>query len=254
MSAFVNEDVLDPELLQSPPSRESTSTEIAEILEPWRPQRLRHIAAAFIEGHHKHDYYILRTYYGGGAVDDAKLRGWLDTLFEEREEVAIWPENEWLYVLDDPTLFDFADDYTEVYTILPELAGQEADRRFTDEDVEEAREAAEAKKEHAPHIPEEEHWEDAITYAAAVKRKPWMFILDEDAFKDEELGLSLRDKKGIPVKEWTIRPDFDSLDGLHMDDFRGKLWQQGWWEIPTARKYRTRGRIMRGLMERVRGK
>ena len=254
MSAFVNEDVLDPELLLSPPSRVPTAGEIAEILEPWRPERLRRIAAAFVEGRHAHDYYILRTYYGGGAADDAKLRGWLDGIFEEQEEIAILPENEWLYVLDDPALFDFADDYTGVYSILPELAGQEADRRFTDEDVKEARSEAEAKKKYEPHIPEEEHWEDAITHAAAIRGTPWMLILDEDAFMDEELGLSLRDKKGISVKESTIFPTADSLYGLHADNFRGRLWNQGWWGIPTAREYRTRGSIMRGLMERVRGK
>ncbi|KAK3900483.1 hypothetical protein C8A05DRAFT_45688 [Staphylotrichum tortipilum] len=243
VSSFIHEDVLDPELFRSPPSRIPTAAEVADILEPWRPERLRRIAAAFLEHRHKHDYYILRTYCGGGAADDAKLRGWLDTLFEERDDVGIWPENEWLYVLDDPTLFDFADDYTGVYSILPELAGNEMDRRFMDEDVEKARKAGRVQIRDEPHIPEEEHWEDAITWVAAV-RMP---------FEEQELGLSLRDTKGVPVKECTIYLDVESLEGLKIDCARGKLWETGWYEIPAAGEYKTRGKIIRRLMARVKG-
>ena len=79
VAAYIDEDVLDPVLLVSPMSRIPTDAEVAEILSPWRPEKLRRIAAAHLASHTE-SYYILRTHYGGGAADDARLRGWIDDL------------------------------------------------------------------------------------------------------------------------------------------------------------------------------
>jgi hypothetical protein len=126
VEAYIGEDVLDPEQLASPPSRAPTASEIAEILAPWRPQKLRRIAAAHLgqvgvagftrQAKWDIHFYILRTHYGGGAADDARLRSWLD---QGSEGPEIEPEDEWFTVLNDAKLFDFGDYWQEVYDVFP---------------------------------------------------------------------------------------------------------------------------------------
>ncbi|GAB1317702.1 hypothetical protein MFIFM68171_07912 [Madurella fahalii] len=246
VAAYIDEDVLDMDLLSLPPSRLPTATEIAEILAPWRPQKLRRIAAAHLNGS-PHYYYFLRTHYAGGAADDAKPRSWLD--LEPLEGADISPENEWFSVLDDAELFDFGDAWQEVYGVLPELAAPQPDRRFTDHGIWYARKTA--RDMVAPEEPEDKYYQDAIMEYATIGTM-WLLVLDEEAFEPEELGLILRDKKGNPVKETTIRPE--ELGAFYITWSRGATSESGYWEYAAVgKKYRTRGKIMRKLLPMVKG-
>lgn len=244
MAAYIEEDVLDPELLSSPTTRVPTDAEIADILEPWRPQKLRRIAAAHLAGSPDH-YCFLRTHYPGGAADDAKLRTWLDLgLFEGAN---IESGNEWFSVLDDAELFAFGDDWQQVYTVLPELAAPEPDRRFTDKDAEYARDMARDLAQ--PEEPDDELYQDEIMLHASIGTL-WLLVLEEEAFETEELWLIVRDKKGNPVKETTIRPN--ELGAFYISNQRGAMSESGYWqEGAVGKKYRLRGKIMRKLLPMV---
>ncbi|KAL2133699.1 hypothetical protein VTI74DRAFT_1875 [Chaetomium olivicolor] len=234
VAAYIEKDVLDPELLASPPTRIPTAAEIAEILSPWRPQKLRRMAAALLAGSREH-YYFLRT--------------WLEL---DMEGPDIFPENEWFCVLDDAELFNFGDAWQDVYDVLPELAAPDADRRFTNEHVEWARSTATDLIESEPHVHGEEHYEDAIMQIATIGEPPWLIVLDEEAFETEELGLILRDKKGNPVKETVITPN--ELGAFYMADARGASYSGGYWRhAAVGRQYQTRGEIMRKLLPLVKG-
>lgn len=240
----------DADLLASPPSRIPTEAEIAEILAPWRPQKLRRIAAAYVVPNSGlHEWCFLRTYYGGGAANDAKLRGWLD--LDECEWAGVNPENEWHAVLDDPALFDVGDDWQRVYAMLPELAARVSDRRFSDEDVETVREWAMMHKEPGEEIDDEEY-EDCIMQVAMLG-SAWLLVLDEEAFETGELGLILRDAKGNSVKETTIKPE--DLNYYYIASaIKGMVSETGYWQNAVmGKKYRSRGRIMRELLLRVKG-
>ncbi|EAQ88287.1 hypothetical protein CHGG_04906 [Chaetomium globosum CBS 148.51] len=250
LAAYIDEDVLDPELLASPPSRIPTEAEIAEILAPWRPQKLRCIAASYVVPNSGfHQWLILRTYYGGGAADDAKLRDWLD--LDECEGSQIQPEDEWHSVLDDPALFDVGDDWQRVYTLLPELAARVPDRRFTDWHVETVRNFAAMHKKPGEGVDDEEYEDLIMRYA--VMGSAWLLVLDEDAFEAGEFGLIMRDAKGNPVKETTIKPD-------HLQYFyvayaiKGSIYESEYWqEIAVGERYWTGGKIMGELLARVKG-
>lgn len=245
VAAYIDEDVLDPELLTSPMSRIPTDAEVAEILSPWRPEKLRRIAAAHLTSHAE-SYYILRTHYGGGAADDARLRDWIDDAEGPNFEP---PENEWFCVLDDAELFDFGDYWQCVYDALLELAAPKPDRRFTADEIAYARERAQTMA--GCEQPGDEYLEAAILLAAKTL-PPWLLVLDKEAFETEELGLIFRDKKGNPVKETELAPDemFTFRGALE----RGMLPESGHWEYGrVGRKYRIRGEIMRQLLPLVRG-
>lgn len=247
--------MLDPDLLASPMTRTPTETEISEILEPWRPQKLRRIAAAhlhlepfkFSDWPH---FYLLRTYYDGGAEDDAKLRRWLDELLSIHYDIE--PEHEWFAVLDDAELFDVYD-WPEVYDILPELAAPRPDRRFTLQDVEWAREWAKEliKSDYMKYETEDEHYAEAIREHLAGYSGPWLVVLDRESFEKDDLGLMFRDKKGRSVKEAEIRPE--DLNDFRCSSDRGRT-HEGWWEHAyVPKRYRVNGKRMRPLLSLVKG-
>jgi hypothetical protein len=152
-------------------------------------------------------------------------------------------------VLDDAELFDFGDDWQQVYTVLPELAAPRADRQIFD--IEGIRETV--RETIAPEELDDEHYEDAIMLNATIGTN-WLLVLDEEAFETEELGLILRDEKGNPVKETTITPN-DELNGFYISvSIRGMLSELGYWQdAAVGKKYRKRGKIMRKLLPLVKG-
>ncbi|KXX72850.1 hypothetical protein MMYC01_210576 [Madurella mycetomatis] len=252
VEAYIDEGVLDLELLSSPPSRVPTDAEVADILAPWRPQKLRRIAAAHLgllpfEGQGPH-FYLLRTYYGGGADDDAKLRSWLD---ENLNNFDIEPEYGWFSVLDDAELFGVGDCWQEVYDLFPELAAPEPDRRFTEEHVAWALKRAKRLIKNDPDESEDEHYADAIRQVAALGGPPWLIVIDEEAFRTEELGLIFRDLKGNPVKEAEIEPYM--LNEFYGRYERGMMYEGHWEHANVPKKYRVPGEIMRRLLPLVKG-
>ncbi|KAK4097135.1 hypothetical protein N658DRAFT_500813 [Parathielavia hyrcaniae] len=174
------------------------AAEVAEILAPWRPQKLRRIAAVHLglagfRARPRPHFYILRTHYGGGAADGARLRSWLDQGADVGPDIAL--DEKWFSVLGDIELFGFRDCWQAVYGVLPELAAPKPDRRFTDQDVEWAQEFAADLVETKPDESEEEHYADATRQVAAADGPPWLIVVDEEAFSAEDLGLIFRDKR-----------------------------------------------------------
>ena len=247
VAAYIDEDMLDPAVLAS--TRVPSAAEIADILEPWRPQKLRRIASALLGGRADR-YYLLRTYYGGGEADDIKVRTWLDLHLAVGDKYQVVPPwHEWFCVMDDPEIFDFGDDWQDVYDVLPELAAPEADRRFTDANVESARE--EVKDQIADGdgwdcMMDGERYQEAIMREAVVSSPPWLLVLDKDALDEDEFGLIMRDKKGNPVKEAEIRPR--ALDEFMVRYARGMFYEGYWEHARTGNKYQIRGKIMRRLL------
>jgi hypothetical protein len=76
-------------------------------------------------------------------------------------------------------------------------------------------------------------------------------VLDEEAFKTENLGLIWRDKKGNPVKEAEIRPNM--FRDFYIRGSRGMAYEGYWEHSFVPKKYRIRGKIMRKLMPLVKG-
>lgn len=201
----------------------------------------------------KQDFLFLRTYYAGGEADDAKLREWLEA--DEPEGLDLAPADLWWMVLDDEGLFGHldggGDDWLGVYETLPELAAPRRVRAFTEDDVEYARTWTPD-----PALPEwevyEEDYEEAVQQAAC-RSVTWLIVIDKEAFETDEVGFIFRDKKGNIVRESSVR--FDQLYGDWI------LWMvrgnpratYSWGGSVPRKKYKSKGRIMRELLPRVKG-
>lgn len=175
------------------------------------------------------------------------MRSWLDN---DINDMTIDPGHHWFCVLDDAELFDVPD-WPDVYDVLPELAAPRPDRRFIEEHIEWAQSVAKRRAENDPDEYEDmdEHYADAIRQTVTIGGSPWLIVLDEEAFRTEELGLIFRDKKGNAVKQSEIEP-------YRLDEFHGRservMTYEGWWEHAfVPKKYRVRGKIMRTLLPLV---
>ncbi|CAI4215994.1 unnamed protein product [Parascedosporium putredinis] len=220
---FIDEDVLEPEVSMEGP-------------------RLLTIAQKLWKSGPPDDYYFLRTHYGGGSDDDAKLEEWLNQ--DPCEGVELNPEDKWWVVLDDAELFDFGDDWQRVYKVLPELAAPRARRGFTSDAIREIYDFATMHGE-----ADEDDYEDAIRCDAACA-VAWLLILDEEAFREGELGLMFRDSHGNVVKDSSIKPD--QLRELYIYNFRGAQRESSFWlDAAIGKKYKTRGKIMRTILPQV---
>ncbi|KAL2801781.1 hypothetical protein BJX63DRAFT_151083 [Aspergillus granulosus] len=108
-----------------PHTRTPTEEEIATILRPWRPDRLRWTAwNLWRDDVDDRNPVLLRTYYD--PKDDERVRGWT-TLCEDYEAVSEWS------LLDNPQLFDFEASagggpeerkpaWLRIFDILPEIS------------------------------------------------------------------------------------------------------------------------------------
>ncbi|KAK4117961.1 hypothetical protein N657DRAFT_675849 [Parathielavia appendiculata] len=142
--------------------------------------KLRRIAAVHLglvpdEGQGPY-FYLLRTYYGGGADDAAKLRSWLDEDLNNSEIEA-------------------------VYNVFHELAAPEPDRRCTESMLSRRRTERRGLIKNGTDESEDEHYADAIRQVVALGGPPWLISQDETAFETEELGLIFQDMKGNPWEE-----------------------------------------------------
>lgn len=195
--AFIQEDTTSVDLGRSP-----SEAEVGGILQPWRAQELRTIAQQHSERDTYGRYFVLRTYYGGGEADGAKLWEWLDQ--DPSQGFKIAEQDRWWQVLDDAALFDVdgddGDDWQRVYRVLPELAAPGRERRPPG-DFEYVREMATMHNSD----PQDEDFEFWILTMAFMGN--WLLIADRYAFEKGELRLVFRDNKGNIVKESRIRPD-----------------------------------------------
>lgn len=235
--------------------------EIALILEPWRSQKLRSIAAKHLKpgelklGESFFGFYFLRTNYAGGEADDAKLMDWIESSRDEGLP-SMDPDDEWWKILSDAEVFNVDDDedwddWRKVYDVLPELAAPGMQRGFTSSDISEVRQALEDRFGSAEAVEAgacEDDYEDAIMEMAAVGK--WLIVLDKLAFETGELRLLFRDGKGNVVKECGI--EVEELAELVNHCERLSLGDSGWFlGAGTGRRYGPKGRIMRELLQRV---
>ncbi|KAL2131347.1 hypothetical protein VTI74DRAFT_5236 [Chaetomium olivicolor] len=197
--AFVQEDIVAFAYQITP-----TPEQIRTILGPWRPQKLRWIAVKHSRGggEGERNFYFLRTYYDGGAADNAKPRIWLD-LERPDDGLEIPCEHEWWLVLDDKEVFGVVEERDDgsvaswpgVYEVFPELAAPSLERQLVSEG-----------------------FVSSIQRSIATTRER-LLILDRKAFETGELGLIFRDEKGNVVRQGTIWPD--ELDEVTIYTERG---------------------------------
>jgi hypothetical protein len=223
---------------------------VPSVLMPWRSQKMRRIAEKHAQQDFGKDITLLRTHYAGGAADDARFSEWLEEI-DYNEEYS--KDDMWWYILDDPDLFDMgSNEWHAVYDVLPELAAKAPDRSFTQNDIKDAREVVEDKRE-AGHEVDEFDYQEAIMRTASYGHN-FLLVLDKEAFDDGELLLVHRDKKGNVIRQATIEPSNVELLMMYVNG-RGTFRESEYWDgIEDGKRYKWRGGIMRNLIPIVMGK
>jgi hypothetical protein len=155
---------LAPELLEQPPSRVPTADEIEIILAPWRPQKLRRIAAQYAKG------------YGYECVE-------------------YHAADEWFVVLDDPDVFDFGDGWQGAYRVLPELAAPKAKRWRADECALDVSYSLQEEVDSLSETDRDKEVEEQLRINASYGGI-WLLVLDREAFETDLFALKVRDEKG----------------------------------------------------------
>ncbi|KAK4171115.1 hypothetical protein QBC36DRAFT_340593 [Triangularia setosa] len=268
VNAFINEDVIGPEYQAM--THTPTEQEIITILESWRSQKVRAIAAKHSSNSWLHfeneGFYVLRTSYQDGKEDGEKLNEWLgydelkglseadieDTLFDRSgrgEQMIMHPKDRWWMVLDDKELFDVDDadndnNWQAVYSIFPELAAPSMDRRF---DMNHAIDTLVLSPNREL---SEDDYEDAVLEAASRRLHYPLIIIDQEAFETSQIYLVWRDPKGNVVKD--MRGDTAGLPYLQYDINRLCVHEVGWWTEACFGKlysiYGKKGKLMRKLL------
>ncbi|KAH8891137.1 hypothetical protein GQ53DRAFT_794319 [Thozetella sp. PMI_491] len=246
--AFIQEDVVASS--PSDPSIPAGAEEVVQsVLVPWRVQQLRRVAEKYVTQSNQlfDELVVLRTYYGGGAADDEKLRDWLEQA-DPMEDAFGGVDDRWWRVLNDATLFDMgSENWSRVYEVLPELAASSHHRAFSNKDIDATQELVLAKGDEAEL--EEDDYEDAIMGIASAS-SGMLLVVDQKAFENEEFWLIFRDKKGNIIKEGTIKPD--EVQYLREYNSRGALWESEYWlDAAVGKKYKTRGEVMQALLPLV---
>ncbi|KAI6766021.1 hypothetical protein HG530_007091 [Fusarium avenaceum] len=251
VQAFLKEDDVSP--FTSTFSDASLSADIQNLIDtvlvPWRPQKLRRIAEKYARDMAFDSIVVLRTYYGGVGDEDRMTR-WVYDAAESFEDSNPGQnlfgdlEDHWWHVLDDASLFDTGSgDWQSVYNALPELATPALQRNFNQHVVDSVKEEMLAILE--TREPEEEDYEDAASSAAV--QGCWLLVLDEEAFKDEEMLLIFRDMKGDVIRQISIKPD--EVENLPHYRLRGSIRESGYWtDAVVAKKYKSRGEVMRAVL------
>lgn len=277
VKAFINEDVIGPEYQSI--THVPTQQEINTILKPWRPQKIRAIAAKHLSiswpDFKNEGFCVLRTWYQGGEEADAKLEQWFgydelkglseveieETLLDRDrqggDKMKMKPKNRWWMVLDDKDMFDVEDennddDWLDVYKILPELAAPSVHRGLN---VIDALDNLHLDGTPYPRKsePSEEAYEDAVLEVASGGLRYPLVILDQEAFETGQIYLVWRDAKGKVVKD--IRDDIAGLPYLQHDIHRVCAYEIGWWTEACFGKqydiYGKKGKMMRKLLPLV---
>ncbi|KAK2781148.1 hypothetical protein FQN52_001795 [Onygenales sp. PD_12] len=240
VEAFIQAEAIPTDTLRIP-----TAEEIRTILEPWRPAKLRRIAHQHVRNAASYDgFYFLRTYYDGGAEDDAKLREWFGDfesdfyhVFRDAGSPAYYGgdnddgvgtrTNMWWILLDDPTLFDVGDVWTRVYNILPELVKPVNTRPFHAM-AEQLKLRGELTESYGYKPRSEDVFNRMLLLACNGSNRNPIVLLDKKAFATGRWGLLYLDAKGEVVKKSEMHPD--SLNYLNMGQEIELIVRKGWWE------------------------
>ncbi|PGH35115.1 hypothetical protein GX50_02037 [[Emmonsia] crescens] len=238
VETFIQAEVIPTDTLRIP-----TAEEI-HILEPYRSAKLRRIARQHVCNAVSYDgFYFLRTYYDGGAEDDAKLREWFVDfesnfyyLFRDASSPAYGgdnddevgtPTNMWWILLDDPTLFDVGDVWTRVYNTLPELVKPINTRPFQAM-AEQLKLKGELTECYGYNPRSEDVFNRMLLLACNGSNRNPIVLLDKKAFSTGTWGLLYLDAKGEIVKKSEMHPD--SLNYLNMGQEIELIVRKGWWE------------------------
>lgn len=231
MQAFLKEDDVSTFASFSDASLSTDKQNLIDtVLVPWRPQKLRRIAEKYACDMAFDSIVVLRTYYDGVDYDNRMSR-WVYGAAESFEESNPGQdlfgdlEDHWWHVLDDASLFDTgSEDWQSVYNALPELATPALQRNFNQHVFDSVKEEISAILE--------EDYEDAVSSAAV--QGCWLLVLDEKAFKDEEMLLVFRDIKGDVVRQIAIKPD--EVENLPHYRLRGSIRESGYWTDAVVAK------------------
>ncbi|KAJ0361675.1 hypothetical protein COL26b_013649 [Colletotrichum chrysophilum] len=211
-------------------SRIPTTEEVREILQPWRPDKIRKIADQLL--HETCDnLVVLRTCYDSEGGDEKMQQ--LITQEEDADGMGFLHEELWWRYLDDRELFDFGDDWSRVFDLLPELVGHSGRRRS----IEPAK-LAEARASENP--------EDDIQYLALSDRP--LLIASRDVLESDdepEYEVVFLDGYGNPVRYSSVGPE--DMMYLRMAPQRGMQLSQWWADGDVAEPYEADGEMGRVL-------
>jgi hypothetical protein len=209
-----------------------TGTEIADILQPWRPLALRRVAAHIAHGYEP-ELIILRTHYGADDDSAEKMGEWLE--IDQEEDEFFDEETLWWRILDDPVLFNVGEEWERVLDLLPELAGRTGSQRCK-EGIR-AAELAEAR--------EAKDTEEVVQNLAFTGPAP-LLIADKEAFREGKLRVLFLDSHGNIVRHSRIEPE--KMAELKQSAMIYRLESSQWWEYgEVGEKYKPEGEIGRVL-------
>ncbi|KLJ13395.1 hypothetical protein EMPG_11646 [Blastomyces silverae] len=240
VGAFLQSETIPTDTLRIP-----TAEEIRTVLEPYRPAKLRRIAHQHVLHASSYDgFYFLRTYYDGGADDDAKLQKWFEDFLwhfyspwrdasssgdsgdEDDDEIGA-SRNTWWIILDDPELFDVGDAWPRVYNTLPELVKPVNTRPF-EPMAEQLKLKDELTRSYGYKPRSEDVFNRMLRMACNGSNRSPIILLDKQAFSTGNWGLVYLDSKGDVVKKSQTHPD--SLDYLHIGQEIELIVRKAWWD------------------------
>lgn len=213
---------------QNPITRVPTDDEVRVILEPWRSERWRQVALKiWIE--RDDEAVTLRTHYD--EQSDARFAAWRahnDDMDPNYDESA----DQW-WILNDPDLFNFGDEWWRVFDVLPELVrGRRTGgppfeceyinelRGKLQEDIERRLESSyggdASRRDYVAMLEAEygEHGQELQDKAVS----SYLFIADASAFETDYLRLVFLDRKGNVVRH-------SASEAEYLWDFPIRWWK-----------------------------
>lgn len=261
--AFMEEDILEPELYAAVRNNEQisrvpTESEVRDILQPFRPERIRKAARVYVDylTRNWQDPVFVRTYYEGGAADEEKMLRWIPS--DERSGNAVLrKEDRWWRLLNNESLFEVGDDWSRIYEVLPEVIAYRNDRR-SKLDMRAVLASAKRSMSKDPWI---EKLERQVQEEVQFHCRNTLIIFDKVFFdtcdlsqeklleiekEDGETGalLVFLDKKGYQLRASRVGEGI--LDVLDISYFRVNTSELGCWEdAVVGDKYKPEGEIGR---------
>ncbi|KAH8196859.1 hypothetical protein TruAng_008972 [Truncatella angustata] len=175
------------------PTDPPTSDQVRHVLQPWRPQKLRKIAQHLLH-YRSNDLVILRTHYDDDGTENEWLSEWLER--DKEQDMLYGFGEEWWRILSDRALFNFGDEWRDIFLTLPELVGrysshsQGLQKSIGPAWIAEARNA--------------EDCVDEVQFLSYVGQSP-LLVADRDAFEEEVLRAIFLDSYGNVVRYSEVR-------------------------------------------------
>ncbi|KAH6889841.1 hypothetical protein B0T10DRAFT_606336 [Thelonectria olida] len=205
--------------------RTPTADEVRDVLEPWRPTKLRQIAAQLLD-YWDPDQVILRTDYAHPNGDE-KMEDWIE--LQELEDVYFDEESLWWRILDDQALFNFGEAWDKVLDLLPELVGRFGEGKLK------------RGLERHGKLDDDEKTEDRIQWASYCGPAP-ILIADAESFDTDSLRVIFPDTYGNTIRHSRIEPA--DIGMLKLMPERGQTVDSTWWaNAEIGEKYKAGGEM-----------